>query len=507
MALTTTNTTATATATPYLDVFILTFNAGKQQIDPFVFGSHLRNAFAQNATSLPELVVLCLQEMAPLANGFIGSYMINSYFQSYATAVNVAARGDGATSGEAQDGSQVGGQAEHQDGQQSQDEAITSPYTLVTTRNVGMTGIMLLARDPSALHKLKSTEVSFGAGSMANKGALGLRMLFSKLDAEGRKRYTELTFVGAHLAAHEWNLKKRNKNWESLVSGLLFDNPEKLRGAKSAKPTAVPTSDDGHDNGNGDGDGDGSEGEALLLQDQHEQASHNITIYKPGSHLFVAGDLNYRISKTPPSTESDFPDLNPQSPSYFKRFLPLDQLALEKAAGRTLQGLRESTILFPPTYKIEVTDEREGPDGVPWKWAPHRWPGWCDRVLYLEIPPWASRPGPPDTAEVKMTTIAYDTLPPVRTSDHRAVFLRLGVPVLEPAVLAPSPEWRTPDSSDPRINLPYPVDLESWDHRARVKKWESVIGWSMLVSQSKQGIAVFVALFFIGLGTWWLKSR
>lgn len=282
----------------------------------------------------------------------------------------------------------------------------------------------------------------------------------------------------------------------------MFEDPEKLRGVKSAQPTP-PTSSGGG----------GDESEALLLQDPNEQALHDITIYKPGSHLFVAGDLNYRISKTPPSPESDFPDLDPRSPSYFKRFLALDQLTLERAAGRTLQGLRESTILFPPTYKLEVTDDKEGRDVdvVPWKWAPHRWPGWCDRVLYLDIPPWASRPGPRDAAEpeVKMVTIAYDALPPVRTSDHRAVFLRLMVPVLEPSILAPpSSELRTPDNSnDPRINLPYPIDLESWDHRARVKKWESVIGWSMLVSQSKQGIAVFVALFFVGLGTWWLRSR
>lgn len=274
----------------------------------------------------------------------------------------------------------------------------------------------------------------------------------------------------------------------------MFEDPEKLRGTKSAKPT--PPTSSGED-----------ESEALLLQGSNERALHDITIYKPGSHLFVAGDLNYRISKTPPSPESDFPDLNPQSPSYFKRFLALDQLMLEKAAGRTLQGLRESTILFPPTYKLEVTDEGEGRDVVAWKWAPHRWPGWCDRVLYLDIPPWASRSGPPATADLKITTVAYDALPPVRTSDHRAVFLRLEVPVLEPSILVPSSELRTSDSNDPRINLPYPIDLESWDHRARVKKWESVIGWSMLVSQSKQGIAVFVALLFIGLGTWWLRSR
>jgi hypothetical protein len=46
------------TTTASLDVFILTFNAAKQQVDAPTFARHLRNAFTQNATTLPELVVL-----------------------------------------------------------------------------------------------------------------------------------------------------------------------------------------------------------------------------------------------------------------------------------------------------------------------------------------------------------------------------------------------------------------------------------------------------------------
>ncbi|KAI1122828.1 Endonuclease/exonuclease/phosphatase [Nemania abortiva] len=496
----------TSPTTAFLDVFILTFNAGKQQIDPSVFARHLRNAFAQNATGLPELVVFCLQEMAPLAQSFIGSYMINpctysftseiiaaaarvvlENFQCYASAVNLAARNDVAWSGRAQerDRGVVGCSDADEDAYQNQEEPGGSPYTLVTSRNVGLTGIMLFALNPEALHHLKSTEVGFGAGDMGNKGALGLRMLFSKEDAGGRTRQTELTFVGTHLAAHEWNLEKRNKHWENIVSGLLFEDPKKLRGPKSASPTPRTSSD-------------GDERDLLLAQDPNEKALHDITIYKPGSHLFVAGDLNYRISRTPPSPESAFPDLDPKSPNYFKRFLALDQLALEKSTGRTLHGLSESTILFPPTYKLEITDAE---DVASWKWAPHRWPGWCDRILYLDIPPWAP------TTSAKIDTLAYDALPPVRTSDHRAVYLRARVPVLEASILAPSNSTQPPDSTDPRIKLPYPVDFESWDHRARVKKWESVMGWCMLVSQSKQGIAIFVILSLVGLGTWWLRSR
>ncbi|KAI8951611.1 DNase I-like protein [Xylaria longipes] len=490
--------TTTTTTTTFLDVFILTFNAGKEQINPYVFATHLRNAFAQNSTSLPELVVICLQEMAPLAQSFIGSYMIDPFFQSYASAVHIAAAGHVAPKpAQSQEANQEG----------YQDEPEDSPYTLVTTRHVGMTGIMLFSLDPCALQNLKSTEVSFGAGDMANKGAVGLRMLFSKQDAAGRKRQTELTFVGTHLAPHEWNLEKRNKNWETIVSGLLFEDPQGLCGIESAHPTPSAST-------SGSDDEEGS----LLSHDLNERALHDITIYKPGSHLFVAGDLNYRISKTSPTDKSEFPDLDPDSPNYFKRFLALDQLISEKAAGRTLHGLRESAILFPPTYKLkikgknaaqtEIQPQRNGgpavQDVVRWKWASHRWPGWCDRVLYLDIPRWVSPSSA--TTEIGMDTIAYDALPPVRTSDHRAVFLRLMVPVLEPSILAPPQDLSTSDSNDPRVKLLYPVDFDSWDNRARFKKWESIIGWSMLISQSKQGIAVFVTLALVGLGTWWLRS-
>ncbi|KAI1437821.1 DNase I-like protein [Xylaria sp. CBS 124048] len=466
-----------------LDVFILTFNAGKAPIDPSIFAYHLGNAFSENATDLPDLVVFCLQEMAPLANSFIGSYMISPFFQGYAAAVNIAA----SNSVQSQKNP---GQRQYADGSQD------SLYTLIASRNVGMTGIMLFARDPTAVHDLQSTEVGFGAGSMANKGAVGLRLLFERKNA-GQKRSTELTFVSTHLAAQEWNLARRNRDWQSIVTGLLFQDPSKLHGSKAMNPT-------GHTLKNGD------ETEALLSEERTEKTLHDITIYKPGTQLFVGGDLNYRLSKTSPTSSSVFPDLNPQSPNHFRHFLVWDQLNIEKTAGRTLHGLTEAPIRFPPTYKLDMVDEDEALDRpnddsalhvVPWKWASHRWPGWCDRILYLDTPIWAMNP------ENRIINVAYNALPPVRTSDHRAVFLRLAVPVVEPAALMPPKEARSSYPKDPRVKLPYPVDFQAWEHRAQVKKWEPLIGWSMLISQSKKGIAFFVTLFLIGLGTWWLRSR
>jgi hypothetical protein len=41
-----------------LDLFVLTFNCAKNLINVPVFASHLHDAFGQNATALPDLVVL-----------------------------------------------------------------------------------------------------------------------------------------------------------------------------------------------------------------------------------------------------------------------------------------------------------------------------------------------------------------------------------------------------------------------------------------------------------------
>ena len=41
-----------------LDLFLLTFNCAKNFINVAVFASHLQAAFKQNATGLPDVVVL-----------------------------------------------------------------------------------------------------------------------------------------------------------------------------------------------------------------------------------------------------------------------------------------------------------------------------------------------------------------------------------------------------------------------------------------------------------------
>lgn len=464
--------------------------------------------------------------MAPLARAFIGSYVLDPYFQPYESAINLAA-------------------AKFHDGVSASPSASSSirrdnPYRLLTARNVGMTAIMLFAHEgdgsspgpASSVSDLKSTELGFGAGDMANKGAVGLRFLYGKEGAE-----TELTFVSTHLQAFEWNLETRNKNWASIVSGLLFEDPKK------------------HFTSPQQGSEDGDEARDLLLRrDQQgnarEKALHDISIYKPGSHLFVSGDLNYRISATSPEAGAVFPSLDESSPNHYSHFLSRDQLTAEKSAGRTLQGLSEAEIRFPPTYKLKIApstpttttrNPNSGSDDevellgdledeeVEWKWATHRWPGWCDRILYLDIPWWtngATTSSPSDrTKTPQMDVRAYDALPAVRTSDHRGVYLRIGVPMLSTDELAPTEavveaelarhagadaegqDDREEDGGlvDPRIKLPFPINPDAWAHRALVKHWERALGWSILVSNSRPAITL-ATIIIIGLGAWWFSS-
>lgn len=502
--------------------------------------------------------------MAPLSKAFIGSYILHPYFQRYESAVNLAAAKFLTVRREEEEGEEL----EHAP---SKDR---NTYRLATVRNTGMTGIMLLARNPTAIHNVRTTELGFGAGSMANKGAVGLRFLYTTEgngDRDGEddesggqtSRATELTFVSTHLQAMEWNLETRNRNWESIVSGLVFEDPKKY----ILQPHTA--------RGDGGGSGSSEEGEEahdLLERDRDEarkSALHDISIYKPGTHLFVSGDLNYRISTTSPGSDAVFPSLDSDSPDHYSRFLPLDQLTAEKEAGRTLHGLAEAEIKFPPTYKLKVAPKKQKPsnagdrdrstiaaaaarrqgegegegeeegeqqrlqdvedEDVDWKWAIHRWPGWCDRVLYLDIPWWAKEgvtsTSSPSTANTppSMNIIAYDALPAVRTSDHRAVYLRVAVPALEPTELAPSQaaieaELVRSNSGDdgngrnpvvvvdPRVRLPFPIDTNSWHHRAVVKEWERVLGWSMLVSQSRPAIALVATVLVVGLGVWLYRT-
>ena len=426
------------------------------------------------------MVFSSLQEIAPLSYCFIGGYFLTPYLSRFEEAVNLAATHYADTiRGITRPEPSIAGPVK--------------PYTVIRAKNVGYTGIILLVRDPTRLQNIQEAEVGFGAADMGNKGAVGLRLLY-----EGSKgRSTELTFVATHLAAMEWNLARRNANWAAIVRGMAFENPEDVV-ESFRKAHASSFSQESLT-------GDDAAERMYLLHNEHEaqhkqlqQQLHDISVFKPSSHLFVAGDLNYRISTTSPPPYATFPSLDPESQHYYPDFFRLDQLTREKSAGRTLHGLSEHAVHFPPTYKYDVLPKQAEPEiEVPWQFASHRYPSWTDRILYLDLPPWVTSP--------PLTVHAYDCLPVLRSSDHRPVFLRIDVPLVAPSTLAPAPELRESETStDPRVRLPVEMDPEAWERRAAARRKEVMAGWSMFLWSTKEGAVVLATMLTIGLGAYWL---
>lgn len=450
-----------------LDLYVLTLNCAHNPIDIPSFSSTL---FA--ATShLPDLLVISLQEISPLSHGLIGGSLLSPYLTRIEEAVEIAAQNLLSDTSSAAPSLHASKQPRI--------------YTNVATRNIGITAIMAFARDGAAIRDLQGAEVGVGISAMGNKGAVGLR--FTYADAAGEGAETELTFVAAHLAAMEWDMERRNRDWESIVRGLVFapavedNDDEEGRGRKSTAR--------------------GEEDRPLL-----EGAGSGEGLYKATSHLFLAGDLNYRTSSTKPGGTAhadEFPQPHhvESDPQHYSHLLKHDQLTQERLAGRTCHGLVEAPITFPPTYKYELTPAAAAADRDVWAWAPHRWPSWTDRILFLDTPAWLRR----EQRTAQLQVREYAALPLSPTTDHRGVALSVGVPLVR--IPAPGPEDE--GSEDPRVSPPYEVDAGWRAKRAVARKEELFVGWSGFVTGTWEGrcgligtVAGLVGAFFLLRAAW-----
>ncbi|KAL1897292.1 hypothetical protein Cpir12675_002396 [Ceratocystis pirilliformis] len=534
-----------------LDLLMLTFNCAKAAIDVGTFATHLYSALvecegAMVPAQLPELVVLSLQEVAPLPNAFIGGALLDLYLRHFEEALNLAAlNATKCTSTAACNNTNASAKVATASNVALDPTALTSVsghrlYSLVKSHNVGMTAIMILARSPAALGPVQVAEVGFGAAGMGNKGAVGLRTVFTRDGSNGSSsESTELTFIAAHLAAMESNLEQRNTHWLRIMRELTFDDPARIF-EEYNQTTAHSASEKGQQ-GQGRDTDLGSENIGLLAA-RHRRSKanlnarlHELSVFKPSSHLFIGGDLNYRISSTPPPPNAAFPSPNPASPHYFEKFLPLDQLTQERKAGRTLHGMTEAPVSFPPTYKYKAL-ARIVPDDqiethVPAVFAQHRYPSWTDRILYLDTPPWLRNSGDADgDKEAQSTSIdvhKYMSLPLMRSSDHQPVYLRVSVPLISRSLMTPSPmpgvrssgfeqnhesdgdsdddsapelpdQWR----SDPRAFMPVSIDANSWLLRRQGRRREWAVGWAGAVWSTRQGALVLATALSLVAATY-----
>jgi hypothetical protein len=432
---------AAALAMASLSLYIVTFNCGLKLIDTASFASQLFNGLDESSP-LPDLIVITLQEIAPLPYSFIGGSFLVPYFARIQDAVDLAVR-------------------KHPGG-------LTDQYKALVARHVGMTAIMVFAKDAATIQGIETAGVGVGKWSMGNKGAVGVRLLYQDVNGDGNTS-TELTFVSAHLAAMEWKLERRNEDWKDIVRGLVFSSTSQERLGNATSLSASSRAE-----------------EQPLLHVSPQAAS----IYSPTSHLFVSGDLNYRTSTRSPSA-TDHRDSFPQphhtesDPQHYSKLFETDQLTQEREGGRTFHGLIEAPITFPPTYKYNFDEPQMVSDDqiTKWHWASHRWPSWTDRILYLPVPTWLTRKAP----QAKIVAHKYVALPLFPTSDHRAVALSFTVP------LATIPVPEDEDSDDPRISPPLGINPDWRADRQKARTLELLVGFAYYFATTWEGRGVVVA--------------
>ena len=217
---------------------------------------------------------------------------------------------------------------------------------------------------------------------------------------------TLVRFVCTHLEAHDRNLRVRNEQYRTILTSLIFPSPDPL-----SRPSQVFET----------------------------------------SHLFLMGDLNYRLASLPSEghpTEGKFSDDVVALEKERAEMFELDTLRTEQKAGRVFGGLREGDITrFAPTYK-RIVGQVDG-------YSRKRIPGYTDRILF------ASYNDSSDSASSSSNRIHhYSSTPEITLSDHKPVHALLelvtpsqtgsavhSIPTL-PSPPPPHPDWPPPASPE-----------------------------------------------------------
>ncbi|KXT10797.1 hypothetical protein AC579_2968 [Pseudocercospora musae] len=415
-----------------------TFNCGRKEVNVDYFAASLFGSFT-NATLPPDLIVLALQEISPIGFAFLGGSLLTPYFSKLAEAVFRSV-----------------------DWRYGQD----ADYEHVITRNAGMTAIMVFARKSlkESIQWIEEAGIGVGVWEMGNKGAVGIRL--------GLEDDVLLTYVTAHLAPMESEWERRNEDWKNICENMVFE-PSEASGRIAASTEQQPLlSRSENDNG-----------------DQH-------TIFSPPSHVFLAGDLNYRTSDVQPQPKDfeSWPHPLTSNPDEvdFNELLRQDQLTREMANDKTLHNFAEAPITFAPTYKYSSKAQTLAADssqtiakairdkptritetfpglqidsvqGQNWLWAKHRIPSWCDRILYL--------------AEAPPQVYMYKALPVQPTSDHRPVSLAFSIP-------------RKPLQQGQRALTTFEIRKDWKQRRAAAQRYELAVGLGAYLTLTGQGEAL-----------------
>ncbi|KAK5079656.1 Inositol-1,4,5-trisphosphate 5-phosphatase 1 [Lithohypha guttulata] len=243
---------------------------------------------------------------------------------------------------------------------EAQNEKSEDRYILLRSGQLVGAALMVFVK-VSVLSRIKNVEGAIKktgmSGIAGNKGAVAIRM-----DIEG----SSLCFVTAHLAAGFGNYDERNRDYQTIVSGLRFQRDRKIE-------------------------------------------DHEIVIW--------LGDFNYRIG-TKPEDARDLIGIyrhahgrGAKAENALHDLYRNDQLNIQMVAGQTFPFYTEGAINFLPTYKFDLGNDNYDTS------EKARIPAWTDRILFkLDA-----------TKGTDMRQTEYMSVMDLRFSDHRPVFSSFSV--------------------------------------------------------------------------------
>lgn len=260
-------------------------------------------------------------------------------------------------------------------------------YELVSEGHMVGICLLIFAADWLRPHmsNIQKEIVPTGAGGLGNKGGVAIRAnIFD----------SSVAFVSAHLSAHRSDVARRNSDFHAIALKKVFRNhalrPVTVKnpiaplmeplsmgaarhthsiwpfGASETPRTATPPRLGEDDRSAAAADHEQRLAEDLMLS----IVDHDVVLWM--------GDLNYRIVE---GVELDavYEHIENGAEGH-EALLALDQLNVERAAGRVFAGFQEGRLGFPPTYKYIPGVLPQEYDRRPDKKM--RCPAWCDRVLW-----------------------------------------------------------------------------------------------------------------------------
>jgi len=274
-----------------------------------------------------------------------------------------------------------------------------SQFTLVAERDlVGLLSVVFVKNQlKNHLKLISSVNVKLGfKGYTGNKG--GILSRFELFD-------TSFCVVNCHLAPFRNQTKLRNSQIQSLVE------------------------------------------QARFMLDQHK-----VNIFEHDI-VFWTGDLNYRLEGL--STQDILNKIQSCDYSYLLQY---DQLRQEKKNNNILQGFKEATIAFPPSYKFSKESETEYSVGK-------RDPAWCDRVL----------------SRGELNILRYGSCEFNTQSDHKPVFGYFVVPVKK---------FNFPEFNRVKAEIHREIDEVHHKSIPKLKLSENFLEFQNLVYKEKQSLSL-----------------